>query len=89
MPEANIDFSEKLKELSQIDIRSIDPKDLVDIKDVTICEDLPIPERVLDYIQQIKNPYCYLCNGVVVRISFAGKSKLSDCLKTALFPGIE
>lgn len=82
MPEANIDFSEKLKELSQIDIRSIDPKDLVDIKDVTIREDLPIPERVQDYIRQIKNPYCYLSHGTVVKLRFAGSRTLEECISS-------
>lgn len=67
----------------------INRDELVDIADVKINTDLPVEERIKDYIRQIKNPYCYLCNGVVVRISFAGKTKLSDCLKTALFSGIE
>ena len=67
----------------------INRDELVDIADVKINTGLPVEERIKDYIRQIKNPYCYLCNGVVVRISFAGKTKLSDCLKTALFSGIE
>ncbi len=67
----------------------INRDELVDIADVKINTNLPVEERIKDYIKQIKNPYCYLCNGMVVRVSFAGKSKLSDCLKTALFPGIE
>ena len=27
-------------------------------------------ERILSFIEQIKNPYCYLDDGVVVKISF-------------------
>ena len=82
-------LADQLRELSEVDIRIVDPNELVDIENVRIREDLPIPERVRDYVQQIKNPYCYLDHGVVVRISFAGKAKLEDCLKTALFPEIE
>ena len=37
-----------LDTLQEIDIRTVDPKDLVDIKDVTIREELPLPERVRD-----------------------------------------
>lgn len=77
------------KETDKDNSTGINRDELVDIADVKINTDLPVEERIMDYIKQIKNPYCYLCNGVVVRISFAGKSKLSDCLKTALFPGIE
>ena len=77
------------KETGKNNSTGINRDELVDIADVRINTDLPVEERIKDYIKQIKNPYCYLCNGMVVRISFAGKSKLSDCLKTALFPGIE
>ena len=42
----------------------------------------PVEERIKDYIEQIKNPYCYLCNGVVEKISFAGKKRLDDCLSS-------
>ena len=27
-------------------------------------------ERILSFIEQIKNPYCYLDDGVVVKVSF-------------------
>lgn len=84
MPETNAVYFERLKELSETDIRSVDPKDLVDIKDVTIREDLPIPERVRDYIQQIKNPYCYLSHGTVVKIRFAGSRTLEECINSCV-----
>ena len=68
---------------------NIDRSELVDISTVKINTELPVKERIEDYIRQIKNPYCYLDHGMVVRISFAGKAKLEDCLKTALFPESE
>lgn len=71
---------ERLKKMAEVDIREVDKDTLVDIKDVMIHTELQDEERTLDYIRQIKNPYCYLCNGVAVKISFAGKEKLEDCL---------
>ncbi len=59
--------------------------DLVDIESVHIRADLPIEQRVADYLRQIKNPYNYLCHGVVVKISFAGKKTFEECLRNALF----
>ena len=59
--------------------------ELVDIASVKIREDLPVDQRIADYIQQIKDPYCYISHGVVVRISFAGKKPFEECLKDALF----
>ena len=73
-------LTEVLLELREIDIRSVDPNDLVDIEDVKIRTDLPVGERLKDFIHQIKNPYCYRSHGVTVKISFAGKRKLEDCL---------
>lgn len=60
----------------------INREELIDLKDVTIKTNLPVAERIRDYVEQIKNPYCYLCNGVVVKISFTGKKKLADCLSS-------
>ena len=37
-----------------------------------------------DYIRQIKNPYCYLSNGVIVKISFAGRDTLEECLSRCI-----
>lgn len=73
-----------LDTLQDIDILTVDPKDLVDIKDVTIREELPLPERVRDYIQQIKNPYCYLSHGTVVKIRFTGSRTLEECINSCI-----
>ena len=77
---------EELEKLKNVDIKTVRKEDLVDISTVKINTDLPVKERVEDFIRQIKNPYCYLDHGVVVKISFAGKSKLQDCIKTAIMP---
>ena len=79
---------EQLQEMAQVDIRTVDPKELADIESVKIRTDLPDEERVADYIRQIKNPYCYLYKGMVIKISFSGKRRLEDCLKDCLFTNI-
>lgn len=76
--------TEELKRLLGVDIRTVDKKALVDIKDVHVRMDLPKEERMDDYIQQIKNPYCYLSNGVIVKLSFAGKDTLEQCLSRCI-----
>ena len=35
-------------------------------------------------VEQIKNPYCYLSNGVIVKISFAGRDTLEECLSRCI-----
>jgi len=81
-------LTEQLREMAQVDIRTIDPADLVEIEDVKIRPELPQEERVLDYIRQIKNPYCYLYHGIIVKVSFSGKRSMEDCLKDCLFTNI-
>lgn len=81
-------LSEQLKKMAQVDIRTVDPDELVEIEDVKISGDLSQEDRVLDYIRQIKNPYCYLYHGIIVKVSFAGKRRMEDCLKDCLFTNI-
>ena len=35
------------------------PDTLVDINDISVNKHLPKPERIKEYIRQIKNPYCF------------------------------
>ena len=76
---------EELKAMSEMDVSSIDREKLVDIKTVNIKTELPDKERMSDFIEQIGNPYCYLCNGMVIKTRFAGKQSLEDCLKATMF----
>ena len=77
--------SEELRALREVDIRTVDRSTLVDAENVKINTELSTEERIADYIRQIKNPYCYLYKGMVVKISFSGKRKLEDCMKDSLF----
>ena len=67
----------------------IEKNELVDISTVKIDMSLPVKERVRDYVRQIRDPYHYISNGMKVTIRFAGKSRLEECLKTALFPDVK
>lgn len=80
----NLITKEDLQKMSEVDIRTVEQKELVDIKDVAIREELPKAERIRDYVTQVKNPYCYLSHGVTVKICFTGKKKLEDCIGEAM-----
>lgn len=56
--------------MQEIDVRTVDPATLRDIRDVHVNTDLPEPERILDFIRQIGNPYCYRHEKYVVKVSF-------------------
>ena len=70
----------ELEAMKNIDIRDVDREELIDINDIYIDESLPYEEKIIDYINQIKNPYCYLDHGMVIKIEFAGKRSLEDCI---------
>ena len=61
---------EQIEAMQNVDIRTVDPDTLRDIRDVTDNADLPKRERILDFIRQIGNPYCYRHGKYVVKVSF-------------------
>lgn len=74
-----------------MDIRNVDANDLVDINDVQVNTKLSMEERVEDFVRQIKNPYCYRCGDMVIKVSFAGKKSIEDAVReyiqTSAFAG--
>lgn len=62
---------EELEAMKNVDVRTVNPATLRDIRDVKINTALPKAQRIQDYIRQIGNPYCYRHGKYVVKISFA------------------
>jgi len=60
-----------LEEMKNIDVRTVDPDTLVDIKGVEVNTALPREDRILEFLTQIKNPYLFKCGKTVVKVSFA------------------
>ena len=70
-----------IEAMRNIDIRTVDKASLVDIKDVKINPSAAREEKAAEYLRQIKNPYCFLCNGYAVKLQFAdGGKTFEDCL---------
>ncbi len=61
---------EQIEAMQNVDIRTVDPETLRDIRTVTVNADLPKQERILDFIRQIGNPYCYRHGKYIVKVSF-------------------
>lgn len=60
----------KLADLKNVDIKNVDPDTLIDIHNVKINMELSEKERILDFIEQIKNPYCFKCGDIIVKLTF-------------------
>ena len=55
-------------EMRKVDIRTVDPATVHDRRDVSIVSTHPRETRIASYLKQIGNPYCYVDDGVVVKI---------------------
>ena len=68
------------------DIKDLTNTDtLMDINDISVNKDLPKPERIKEYIRQIKNPYCFKCGNFVVTAKYSDKGlSIEDCLQSII-----
>lgn len=60
-----------LEEMKNVDVRTVDPSELVDITKIKVDTNLPKEERIKSFIRQVKNPYCYLVGDVVVKSEYS------------------
>ncbi|NBH27365.1 hypothetical protein D3Z60_16630 [Lachnospiraceae bacterium] len=61
----------KLEELKKVDVRTVDVSTLEDIGKIRIDRTLPKEERLLAFAREVKNPFCFICNGMVVKTSYS------------------
>jgi len=71
-----------IEAMKNINPKTVDRSRLVQRSSVRLDPSAPKEERLRDFIQQIKNPYCYLDGKTVVKISFASTdTTMEDCLE--------
>lgn len=61
----------ELKRLSETDIEKAERCNLINVEKIMIDSSVPVVKRVLDYIEQLKNPYCFLCGDTPVKACFS------------------
>ena len=61
----------ELAQMKDVDVHTVDRDSLVDIREVQIDGKLPREQRFEDFLRQIKNPYCYRCGKIIVKVSFS------------------
>ena len=67
--------AEELIKLRDVDVTNVDRDTLVDLQDIRINDKLSVDERIASFIEQIKNPYCFKVDGVVVKVAFSSGGK--------------
>lgn len=71
----------ELIKLSQVDIKEVDTSNLKELTELPINSELPIEEKIENFFDFIKNPYCFLTYGYKVQISYINHNQtLENCL---------
>lgn len=71
----------EFEEMKKVDIRTVELNILGDLDKIEVDKSLTKEERLLDFIAKIKNPFCFICNGMVVKTSYSNtKDSLEDKL---------
>ena len=71
--------------MKSVDPKTVDRNALIQRSSVRLDPAASREERLRDFIQQIKNPYCYLDGKTVVKISFTNTATtIEDCLENYL-----
>lgn len=74
---------QELAQLSETDIEKTERGSLVNLEEISIDTSMPATQRMLNYLEQVKNPYCFLCGETPVKVCFAPESEdLGKKLKT-------
>ncbi len=60
-----------LKELSSVDIRTVNKNDLVDVSGITFDTTIPQDRRAAVILDKIKNPYCFRVGDMGVKLEFS------------------
>mgnify|MGYP000369199662 FL=1 len=68
--------------MKSVNPKTVDRNKLIQRSSVRLDPAAPREKRLRDFIQQIKNPYCYLDGKTVVKISFSSTdTTMEDCLE--------
>ena len=68
---------ENLNEMKNADLQNCNIDDLVDIRDVKVDKSKSQIEKLLDFIEKIKNPYLFKVGDIAVKISFSDSNTQS------------
>lgn len=71
----------EIEEMRNVDIRTVDAELLADIDKIEINRNLPKEERLREFARKVKNPYCFICNGIIVKSSY---TETGESLETKL-----
>ncbi len=61
---------QNMSALKQIDICEIDKNELVNIKDICVDTKKSLSDRISEFVEKVKNPYCFRVGDIAVKVEF-------------------
>lgn len=77
--------SAELKNCRAADFSSYD--NFTDLREIKIDESKKVPERVENFLEQVKNPYLFKVGDVFVKVNYKDGKDLADSLISLLSEG--
>ena len=75
----------KLKQCKQVNLDEINPTEIDEIEDIKIDKRKSSNDRLIDFLNEVKNPYIFKVEGKLVQIDFVSNGKTADeCLTNVL-----
>ena len=79
------ELKKKINKCKDIELSSISLDDVDELTDIKIDKRKSSNERILDFLNKVKNPYIFKVNGRLVQIGFSNNGKTADeCLTNVL-----
>lgn len=75
-------IGKSIEQLKNVDLENVQKSELADISTIKIDITKSKEERLQQYLEQIRNPYCFTCKGATVKVSF---SNTEDTLQDKLY----
>ena len=78
-------INEKLLKYRDVDLSNIDIDDVDKIEDIKIDKRKSSKDRIIDFVNSVKNPYVFNVDGKLVQIGFSDNNFSADeCLTNML-----
>lgn len=80
------EIKEKVNKCKDMNFEDINPDEVDEITSIKIDKRKSSNDRILDFLNKVRNPYIFKVNGKLVRIRFSETSNKSadDCLTSVL-----
>lgn len=82
----NLDIiKKKLEETEKLTLSDVTIDDVDDLNSIVVDKRKPSNERMLDFLNTVRNPYIFKCGDKLVQIGFSNSDKnADDCLTNVL-----